>query len=86
MWKPLQYQVLLKTQHSKPLVKCASIKVLEIFYEKLGQSFLVMLPELIPYIAELLEDENDVVVNLTRGLIKKIEAISGEDLSEYLKK
>ena len=45
-----------------------------------------MLPELIPYLAELLEDDDNSIIIHTKSLIEKIELISGQDLGEYFKK
>jgi U3 small nucleolar RNA-associated protein 10 len=84
-WKQLQYQVLTKTQDQDRDVKCAAVATLYQFYEKVGQSFVINLPEMIPYIAELLEDENKAVVLATQKLVAKIENVTGEDFAQYLK-
>ena len=84
-WKQLQYQVLTKTQDKDRDVKCAAISTLYQFYEKVGQSFVINLPEMIPYVAELLEDENKAVVLATQKLVEKIENVTGEDFAQYLK-
>jgi U3 small nucleolar RNA-associated protein 10 len=85
MWHQLQYEILQKTQIKNNFVKSSAILIIHSIYEKLDLQFITMLPELIPYLGELLEDDDNKVIDLTHELIKKIELISGEDLSTYLK-
>eukprot|EP01080_Neovahlkampfia_damariscottae_P001118 gene1118-10632_t len=85
-YKPLQKRVLEQMQNENSMIKLVSISTIEAFYDKLGTSFIVMLPELVPYLAELLEDDNNSVIVQTKSLIEKIELISGQDLGEYFKK
>ena len=54
-WKPLNYQVLLKTRHKSAQVRFAALKVLEGIHARLGEDFMVLLPETIPFLAELME-------------------------------
>ena len=84
-WKTLQYQVLVLTQRTSTPVKCASIGALISLYTTVGQEFVSMLPEMLPYIAELLEDDDEVVVQETQRLVQKVEETCGEDLSRYMK-
>ena len=55
LWKPLNYQVLLKTRHTSAQVRFAALKVLEGIHARLGEDFMVLLPETIPFLAELME-------------------------------
>ena len=41
-------------------VRFAALKVLESFHARLGEDFMVLLPETIPFLAELMEGEIDV--------------------------
>ncbi|KAL0481336.1 hypothetical protein AKO1_004887 [Acrasis kona] len=84
-WKTLQYQVLIKTQGNVVAdVKIAAANALESFYDHVGQSFVVNLPEMIPYVAELLEDDNKGVVLATQKLVSKVEKVTGENFAQYL--
>ena len=53
-------------------------------FEVIGEEFLVLLPETIPFLAELLEDESPHVEALCRALKQQIEELSGEELDPYL--
>ena len=68
-------------------------------YNKLGESLLIMLPETIPFLAELLEgmqwgcsglswvivvlDEDEQVEQLCQKFIKIIEELLGESIQQY---
>lgn len=84
LWKPLNYQVMLKSSHSSPKVRLAAVKVAQEFYSRLGEEFLVLLPETVPYISELMEDQDPDVEQQCQKLIAQIEVFLGEDsLSSY---
>ncbi|XP_068676688.1 HEAT repeat-containing protein 1-like isoform X1 [Montipora foliosa] len=82
-WKPLNYQVLLKTRDKSSLVRFAALKVLESFHARLGEDFMVLLPETIPFLAELMEDECFEVEQQCQHVISEIERVLGEPLQKY---
>ncbi|XP_078352830.1 HEAT repeat-containing protein 1-like isoform X2 [Oculina patagonica] len=82
-WKPLNYQVLLKTRHGSAMVRLAALKVLEGFHARLGEDFMVLLPETIPFLAELMEDECFEVEQQCQHVISEIEQVLGEPLQKY---
>jgi U3 small nucleolar RNA-associated protein 10 len=55
LWKSLNHLVLMKTRHSKPAVRLGALKTIEAFYAKMGEDFLELLPQTVPFLAELLE-------------------------------
>ncbi|KAG5463812.1 MAG: NUC211 domain-containing protein, partial [Olpidium bornovanus] len=55
LWKPLNSQVLAQTRDDSPLVRTGALRVLSEFYARLGEEFLILLPETIPFLAELME-------------------------------
>jgi hypothetical protein len=50
-----------------------------------GEEYLLLLPECLSYLSELLEDDSTEVVTLTSEVIQNIEELSGESLDSYLK-
>ncbi|KAJ2582150.1 snoRNA-binding rRNA-processing protein utp10, partial [Coemansia sp. RSA 1836] len=84
LWKMINQEVMLKSRSDVPVVRVASLLVLQAFYEKLGEEFLILLPETIPYLAELLEDDNGLVERATQETVKVIESHLGESLQSYL--
>ncbi|KAJ2634126.1 snoRNA-binding rRNA-processing protein utp10 [Coemansia sp. RSA 1286] len=85
MWKSLNQETMMKSRSDDPAVRVGALLVLQSFYEKLGEEFLILLPETIPYLAELLEDDNSRVERTTQETIKVIESYLGESLQTYLK-
>lgn len=84
LWKPLNYQVMLRSSHASPKVRLASIKIAQEFYSRLGEEFLILLPETIPYISELMEDQDPEVEQQCQKLISQIEVYLGEEsLASY---
>ena len=54
------------------------------FFNLVGEEYIVMLPESIPFLSELMEDDSAEVEALCQKVVKEIEDVSGEDLQEYL--
>ncbi|KAF8439525.1 armadillo-type protein [Terfezia claveryi] len=69
----------LKAMRSKSVeVRLAAVKVEMKLYEKMGEEWLGLLPETVPYISELLEDDNEEVERETQRLVGKVEEFLGE--------
>ncbi|KAM7353776.1 HEAT repeat containing 1 homolog l(2)k09022 [Cochliomyia hominivorax] len=84
LWKQLNYQVLLKTRTSIPEVRIFAFNCCVEIARKLGDDFTTLLPETVPFIAELFEDENPRVEKNTRKSVQELEVILGESLQKYL--
>ncbi|KAK9388887.1 hypothetical protein V1515DRAFT_384622 [Lipomyces mesembrius] len=66
-------------------VKITAVKTLKAIYERLGEEWLSMLPQLVPIVAELLEDDDEnVETEVKNDLVPVIEGILGESLDRYL--
>ncbi|XP_067620823.1 HEAT repeat-containing protein 1 homolog [Eurosta solidaginis] len=84
MWKQLNYQVLMKTRTNVPEVRIVSFNCCLEIARKLGEEFTSLLPETVPFVAELMEDENQRVEKNTRRAVQELESILGESLQSYL--
>lgn len=82
-WKQIHYQILLKLRHSLPIIRILSLKCILQVAIKLGADFLPLLPETIPFLAELLEDENQEVERVCQRTVQELETILGESLQKY---
>ncbi|PSN50219.1 hypothetical protein C0J52_07804 [Blattella germanica] len=83
LWKQLNYQVLLKTRNTLPQIRLAALEVLCEMARKLGEDFLPLLPETVPFLAELLEDEEETVETACQKAVQDLEEILGEPLKKY---
>ncbi|KAL2099230.1 hypothetical protein ACEWY4_005710 [Coilia grayii] len=82
-WKVLNYQVLLKTRHSSPKVRFSSLLMVLELAGRLKENYMVLLPETIPFLAELMEDECEEVEHQVQKVINEMESILGEPLQSY---
>ncbi|KAL2649237.1 hypothetical protein R1flu_017365 [Riccia fluitans] len=83
LWKPLNHQVLMSTRYVSERSRLLGLRVVNFLAEKLKEEYLVLLPETIPFLAELLADEELTVVAKTQELVKLLEELSGEKLEQY---
>ncbi|XP_066239766.1 HEAT repeat-containing protein 1 isoform X1 [Saccopteryx leptura] len=83
LWKPLNYQILLKTRESSPKVRFAALITVLALAETLKENYIVLLPESIPFLAELMEDECEEVERQCQRTVQQLEAILGEPLQSY---
>ena len=83
LWKALHYQLLLKTRSESYHVRLGSLRALAALVEKLGEDYLAFLPEAIPFLAELLEDDVEEVELAAQTTIAHMENILGEPLQKY---
>lgn len=76
----------ISNEHDNTLeTKIWTIRVLKTVFHKMGEQWLSYLPTFIPYIAELLEDDDEEVeMEVRKDLVRVIENILGEPLERYL--
>lgn len=67
-----------------PLTRLAALKAERALTEQLGEEWLALLPEMLPYISELMEDEDESVEREVRKWVKQIEGVLGERLDDML--
>lgn len=60
-----------------------ALRVVKLLAEQLKEEYLVLLPETLPFLAELLEDSDLNVVAKTQEVVELLEDLSGESLSQY---
>ncbi|KAF5193642.1 U3 small nucleolar rna-associated protein [Thalictrum thalictroides] len=84
LWKPLNHEVLMQTRSEKIRPRILGLRVVKYFVEHLKEEYLVLLPETIPFLGELLEDIELPVKSLAQEILKEMEIMSGESLRQYL--
>uniref|UniRef100_A0A3B1JY24 HEAT repeat-containing protein 1 n=1 Tax=Astyanax mexicanus TaxID=7994 RepID=A0A3B1JY24_ASTMX len=78
-WKVLNYQILLRLA----TVRFSALMMLLELAGKLRENYMVLLPETIPFLAELMEDECEEVEHQVQKVIQEMETILGEPLQSY---
>ena len=61
------------------------LSVIENLFDKMRERYLVILNDTIPFISELLEDEDERVEQAAKRIVLRIEQLTGESINEYLK-
>ena len=84
LWKPLTHHVLMATRHTRSAVRLAALHTLHTLFVEVGEEFLVLLPECLPFLSELMEDDSSDVCDCTSKVVRYIEELSGEKLDQYL--
>lgn len=83
LWKQLNYQILLKMRDGNPKIRMLALECLRDVCKKVGEDFLPLLPETIPFLAELLEDEEEDIEKACQKTIQELEKVLGEPLGKY---
>ncbi|XP_074600402.1 HEAT repeat containing 1 homolog l(2)k09022 [Brevipalpus obovatus] len=81
--KDLNYRILLKTREDSPKIRCQALNVVHQMMLAMVEEYLPLLPEAIPFLAELHEDDAEEVQKLLTLVIADIERIFGEPISSY---
>ena len=84
LWKPLNHKLLLATRSRSTAVRIAAIDTIHELFKAIGEEYLLLLPESLPFLSELMEDDSPDVVQHTIEAIRFIEDLSGEKLDTYL--
>ncbi|KAL2074594.1 hypothetical protein VTL71DRAFT_8372 [Oculimacula yallundae] len=82
--KELNGAILKHMRSETASVRLAAVMCEQALTDRLGEEWLSMLPEMLPFISELQEDDDDVVEKATTRWIMKIEGVLGESLDSML--
>jgi len=87
LWKPLNHLILEACRNGRRSeVRKSGVKTLLSIIQLLGEEYMVLLPECLPVLSELLEDDGDEeIVVLAKECIRQGEALLGESLEESLR-
>lgn len=82
--KTLNAGLLKLLRHEEAGVRLAAVNAQRALTERLGEDWLALLPEMLPFISEVVEDDDEGVERETLRWIKGIEEILGESLEGML--
>lgn len=74
----------MQTRSEKVRSRILGLRIVKYLVENLKEEYLVLLPETIPFLGELLEDVELPVKSLAQEILKEMEFMSGESLRQYL--
>lgn len=84
LWRPLNRSVLLATRSEQTRPRRLGLAVVARLVESLAEEYLVLLPETLPFLSELMEDADEVVEASARKLVTSLSALAEEDVAELL--
>ncbi|ROW12766.1 hypothetical protein VMCG_00274 [Cytospora schulzeri] len=82
--KELNAALLKHLRSENAAVRLAVVKCEQALVDKVGEEWLSMLPEMLPFISELQDDDDEIVDRETHRWIVKIEGVLGESLDSML--
>lgn len=85
-WKPLNHLVLQASSHeSRSEVRKAGIGCLLSLIKTIGEEYMVLIPECLPVLSELLEDTDEEIAGMAQECISLSEELLGESLEDSLR-
>lgn len=82
--KQLNSAILRYMRSDKAAIRLAAVQCEHSLTDRLGEEWLAHLPEMLPFISELQEDDDELVEKATYNWIKKIESVLGESVKPML--
>eukprot|EP00980_Cylindrotheca_fusiformis_P025237 scaffold13311_cov161-Cylindrotheca_fusiformis.AAC.3 len=85
LWKPLNHSVLqAASNEARSEVRKAGVMCLASLIRSIGEEYMVLVPECLPVLSELLEDSDEEIVGLAQECISLSEEFLGESLQDSL--
>ena len=85
LWKPLNYAVLQAcSDESSTEIRKAGIMCLHSLIRSVGEEYMVLIPECLPVLSELLEESDEDICGLAQECITLSEELLGESLEDNL--
>jgi len=86
LWKPLNHALLDACGNDhRTEVRKTGINALLSIIQSLGEEYMVLLPECLPVLSELLEDDDEEIVAIAKECIRQGEDLLGESLEDSLR-
>ena len=85
MWKKINYDLLMHTRNSSIQIRLGAFKIVHNLFERIGERYLILLNDTLPFLSEGLEDENQEVEATTKAIVARIEQMTGDSIHAYLK-
>ena len=85
LWKPLNHSILQACSDENRLeVRKAGISCLLSMIKSIGEEYMVLIPECLPVLSELLEDPDEEIAGMAQECISHSEELLGESLQDSL--
>lgn len=85
MWKKINYDILMHTRNPQSQVRLGAFRIIEHLFSRIGERYLILLNDTLPFLSEGMEDENPDVEQCAKSIVLRIEQMTGDSIHEYLK-
>lgn len=85
VWQSLNFKILLNSRNENPDVRFLSLLSVNQVLMTLGKEYATLLPDIMPFVSEALEDDNDLVTNIAKAILTQLETLTGHEIREYIK-
>jgi len=86
LWKPLNHSLLQAcSDENRSEVRKAGVSCLLSLINSIGEEYMVLIPECLPILSELLEDSDEIVTGIAQECISQSEELLGESLQDSLR-
>jgi U3 small nucleolar RNA-associated protein 10 len=82
--KAINMGILKLMRSESSAIRLTAVKCERSLTDRLGEEWLTMLPEMLPFITDLLEDDDEKIERETRAWIRTAEEVLGENLENML--
>ena len=82
--KLLICQTIMKVRSDKAIIRLNCLNIIESLAKKMEARMLIFIKDIINYLTEALEDENEAVSETSKRILKFFETITGESIDIYL--
>lgn len=79
LWRPLNHAILLRLRSARSAVRAATMQLVLDLWRRMGEAWLAMLPETLPFVGEAMEDDNAAVVKAAQRWRKAVNALLPPD-------
>lgn len=83
LWKQLNLHLLEKTRRDDTELKMFALSTTVELAQRLGEDYAQLLPETIPFFAEMMESDVEEVVKAVQKALQDLEKVVGEDLQKH---
>jgi len=73
MWKKVNYDLLMHTRNSSVQVRLGAFQVVQHLFDRIGERYLILLNDTLPFLSEGMEDENIEVETTAKAIVARIE-------------
>ena len=85
MWKKINFDILINARSANPTIRLSTFTIIEHLFSRIGERYLILLNDTLPFLSEGLEDENPDVEITVKSIVSRIEQMTGDSIHEYLK-